>query len=155
MRIFSTITAEAHCDIPCGIYDPTPAKIAAKTVARMIQQIDELEVAPAQDKHAMDHYLQAVTRRVAVKEAHAELCKRELETLWSDFFKPEHLDQFPELHDVVWKTLKLASQCKQDIDAEAATKLVAGVDQIAKMFYDAKKAPERYEAYKLITDNLY
>ena len=36
-------TAEAHCDIPCGIYDPIAAKIAAQTVHKMVLRIQSLE----------------------------------------------------------------------------------------------------------------
>src|SRR3989344_991288 len=156
MSIFKMIRAEAHCDIPCGIYDPTPAKIAAKTVARMMAQITELAM-PTEpvSKQARDTYIQAITRRVRVKEEHAELCKRELAILWSDFFKQEHLEKYPHLHDLFWKTMKLASKCKQDMHQEDAAALVEGVDEIAKIFYEAKGAPEKFEAYKKITDTLY
>lgn len=153
---FSQITAQAHCDIPCGIYEPTPAKIAAKTVARMVEQIAATELPKDEnDKHAVDHYHNSTLRRIAVKEAHAEACKRELETLWSDFFKPEHLEKFPNLHDTFWKAVKLCSKNKQDIDAEAANQLVAAVDEIARAFYEAKGVPERFRAYQEITDKLY
>jgi nickel superoxide dismutase len=156
MEKLTTIRAEAHCDIPCGIYEPTPAKIAAKTVARMIEQIEELALpANISDKHALGAYLNSVTRRVKVKEEHAEICKRELEILWSDFFKPEHLEKYPDLHSLVWQTIKLTSKCKQDPHKEDAKKLLEGVDKIANIFYEAKGAPERFEAYKTITDNLY
>ena len=155
-NIFPIIEAEAHCDIPCGIYEPVVAKIAAKTVARMVDQIQTLEMpADPKDRHAAEHYQNGMARRVAVKEAHAESCKRELETLWSDFFKPEHLTKFPDLHDMFWKAAKLCSKNKQDIDKEAAEQLVAAVDEIAKMFYAAKGVPERFKAYQEITDHLY
>ncbi len=153
--LIPTITAEAHCDIPCGIYDPTPAKIAAKTVARMIEQIEGLAAPGSNDQHANLEYTNGVTRRIAVKEQHAEICKRELEILWSDFFKPEHLQTFPDLHDKFWKAAKLASKCKQGMDKQAAYDLIDAVDGIAEMFYQAKNAPQKYDAYKLITDTLY
>lgn len=154
--MFYTLEAEAHCDIPCGIYEPTPAKIAAKTVARMVDQLLELETPEDDaDDHAWLAYKNSSTRRIMIKEQHAEICKRELETLWSDFFKPEHLTDFPDLHDHFWKATKLASKNKQEIDPQAAQQLVTAVDQIAEMFYLAKKAPERYAAYQLLTDNLY
>lgn len=156
MQLFDTITAEAHCDIPCGIYDPTPAKIAAKTVARMVDQIIELEIPQdAEDKHAIDHYHHATMRRMMVKEQHAEICKHELEVLWSDFFKPDHLEKLPNLHATFWDAAKLCSKNKQEISKELATQLVQAVDYIAEMFYTTKGAPERYDAYKMITDNLY
>ena len=156
MKLIHAIRAEAHCDIPCGIYDPTPAKIAAKTVARMVEQINALPPPENQaDPLAVAAYQSALARRIIAKEQHAELLKRELEILWSDFFKPEHLEKFPNLHDLFWKTIKLASKLKQDPHQEDAAALLAGVDEIAEMFYAAKGAPEKFEAYKKITDTLY
>src|SRR5207245_9949589 len=88
------LVAHAHCDIPCGIYDPTPAKIAADTVAKMVEKIGQL------DKNATDLGTRAnFVRMVSVKEQHAEIVKKELQILWSDYFKPEHLEKFPKLHD--------------------------------------------------------
>jgi nickel superoxide dismutase len=129
-----TITAYAHCDIPCGIYDPTPAKIAADTVAKMVEKIGQLP------KDAMDSGTRnSFVRMVGVKEQHAELCKKELQVLWSDYFKPEHLEKFPKLHDTFWKALKLASKNKQNIDAQAAAELQAAVKEIGDMFWATKK----------------
>ena len=128
------ITAYAHCDIPCGIYDPTAAKIAADTVAKMVEKIDQLP------KDAMDFGTRNnFVRMVTVKEQHAELCKKELQVLWSDYFKPEHLEKFPKLHDSFWKALKLASKNKQSVDAKAASDLQAAVKEIADMFWASKK----------------
>lgn len=147
--------AHAHCDVPCGIYEPTVAKIAARTVARMTDQLEELAPPDWKDAHAVNAHHNAVTRRITVKEAHAETVKRELETLWSDFFKPEHLEKFPDLHDQFWKAIKLASTCKQEISQDHAADLLQAVDEIATMFYEVKGVPERYAAYQEITDNLY
>lgn len=158
-EFFPTVTADAHCDIPCGVYDPTPAKIAARTVMRMVEQMNELHPPVSFpkiiDEHAMKSFANSMMRRIAVKEAHAELCKKELLILWSDFFKPEHLEQFPNLHTLVWDAVKLCSKSKQEVNADAAQKLVEAVDAIAKIFYEAKKVPERYDAYKTITDKPY
>jgi len=150
-----SLVVSAHCDIPCGIYEPVVAKIAARTVARMTDQMLELELPDMTDKHAVDHYVSSVARRTAVKEQHAETCKRELETLWSDFFKPEHLEKFPDLHDKFWKAIKAAGTCKQETAKDHADELLTAVDEIAKMFYEAKGVPERFAAYQEITDNLY
>ena len=129
-----TVTAYAHCDIPCGIYDPTPAKIAADTVAKMVEKINAL------DKSAMDfNNRNNFVRMVTVKEQHAEICKKELQVLWSDYFKPEHLEKYPKLHDMFWKALKLASKNKQNVDAAAAGELQAAVKEIADMFWATKK----------------
>ena len=134
-RLFRPTTiAYAHCDIPCGIYDPTPAKIAADTVAKMVEKIGQLP------KDAMDPLSRNnFVRMVGVKEQHAELCKKELQVLWSDYFKPEHLEKFPKLHDSFWKALKLASKNKQNIDAAAAADLQAAVKEISDMFNASKK----------------
>ena len=155
-KIFSTISADAHCDIPCGVYDPTPAKIAAKTVARMVQQLGEIALPKDMiDPLSIATHANMIGRRIAVKEAHAELCKKELLSLWSDFFKPEHLEQFPNLHAMVWDAVKLCSKNKQEVNADSAQKLVDAVDALAEIFYEAKKVPERYEAYQTITDILW
>ena len=158
-NILPEIAAEAHCDIPCGIYEPTPAKIAAMTVLRMALQIGEL-TPPAGfplkvDIAAMKALQNSMARRIAVKEQHAELCKRELLILWTDFFKPEHLEKFSALHDTFWKAAKLCSKNKQEASEDAARELVAAVDEIAKIFYEVKGAPERYAAYQAITDKLF
>jgi len=129
-----TVTAYAHCDIPCGIYDPTPAKIAADTVAKMVEKIGAL------DKTATDLTTRGnFVRMVTVKEQHAEICKKELQVLWSDYFKPEHLEKYPKLHDMFWKALKLASKNKQTVDAQAAADLQAAVKEISDMFWATKK----------------
>jgi len=126
--------AYAHCDIPCGIYDPTAAKIAADTVAKMVEKITAL------DKNATDFTTRGnFVRMITVKEQHAEICKKELQVLWSDYFKPEHLEKFPKLHDSFWKALKLASKNKQNVDAQAATDLQAAVKEISDMFWATKK----------------
>jgi nickel superoxide dismutase len=140
------IEAWAHCDIPCGIYDPTPAKIAAKTVQRMVMQIQELM--PKNDIHG-------IVRRISVKEQHAQICKSELQILWSDFFKSEHLQKYPDLHEKFWKALKLCSKNKQEVNLESANELVKLVDEIAKIFYEAKNDPERFKSYQDITDKLF
>jgi nickel superoxide dismutase len=158
-KILPSISADAHCDIPCGIYDPTAAKIAAKTVERMVMQIEELtppEGFPqAFDIEAMKALQNMLVRRIRVKEDHAEQCKRELLILWTDFFKPEHLEKHPELHEIFWKAAKLCSKNKQEINDDAAKELVEVVDEIAKVFYEAKGAPEKYAAYKKITDTVF
>ena len=126
--------AYAHCDIPCGIYDPTPAKIAADTVAKMVEKINAL------DKAATDFTTRGnFVRMTLVKEEHAQICKKELEILWSDYFKPEHLQKYPNLHDTFWKAAKLCSKNKQNVDAAAASELQAAVKEISDIFWATKK----------------
>ena len=124
--------AYAHCDIPCGIYDPAAAKIAADTVAKMVEKIGGFA---GTDEANRNNFV----RSVAVKEEHAQICKRELLILWSDYFKPEHLEKYPNLHDTFWKAAKLCSKNKQSVDAKAAADLQAAVKEIADMFWATKK----------------
>jgi nickel superoxide dismutase len=78
-------------------------------------------------------------RCITTKEQHAEIVKREVQVIWSDYFKPEHLERYPDLHDRVWKILKLASKNKQNIDAQAAADLEAAVKEFADIFWSTKK----------------
>ena len=124
--------ARAHCDIPCGIYDPHEAETAAKTVSKMVELINGLE---GNDTG----HPQQVRPLVRVKEEHAEKVKREVQIIWSDYFKPEHLEANPDLHDKVWKLLKLAGKNKQNVDAEAAAQLEAAVKEFSEIFWATKK----------------
>ncbi len=125
---------DAHCDIPCGIYDPTPAKIAADTVAKMVEKIGQLQP-NATDATTRGNFV----RMIQVKEEHAQICKKELEILWSDYFKPEHIEKYPKLHDMFWKATKLCSKNKQNVDAAAAAELQGAVKEISEMFWATKK----------------
>lgn len=150
------ITAAAHCDIPCGIYEPIIAKIAAKTVLRMVKQLKELNLPQdLKDKDAFLEYLNFVSRRIAVKEEHSEIVKRELRILWGDFFKEEHLKKYPDLHNLFWKGMKLASKTKQSIDEETSQQLCQIIDEIAKIFYEVKNDPQRFKAYQEISEKLF
>lgn len=134
----------AHCDIPCGIYDPHTAQLAAKTVLTMVQKINELpkENPAVNDKQSLPSVegRNSFVRMVLVKEQHAELCKREILVLWTDYFKEEHLEKFPDLHDLVWKTTKLCSDNKRMVDEGKAKELIEAVDQIAEIFNETKKS---------------
>jgi nickel superoxide dismutase len=127
-------TVYAHCDVPCGIYDPHAAELAARTVARMVELIGQL---PAGSTAVADQ--QKFVRCVTVKEQHAEIVKHEISVIWSDYFKPEHLERYPDLHDRVWKILKLAGKNKQNVDAAAAAELEAAVKEFADIFWSTKK----------------
>lgn len=126
--------ARAHCDIPCGIYDPAQAQTAARTVARMVELIGQIDPASTSLEDR-----QKLIRCVNVKEQHAELVKHEVQVIWSDYFKPVHLEAHPDLHTKVWNLLKLAGENKQHIDAELAARLEAAVKEFADMFWATKK----------------
>ncbi len=143
-RIAPPSEAYAHCDIPCGIYDPHAAQIAALTVVRMVQLIGALQKpGDSASKEEWDTYAMQVSRYAAVKEEHAKIAEHEIIILWTDYFKPEHLEKHPNLHDVVWKTAKLTSTVKQQISMDAAQQLLAGTQQIADIFWDTKGVQTR------------
>lgn len=135
----------AHCDIPCGIYDPHGAQIAALTVIRMVQLMRDLPKPEASAaKEDWDKYAAQIARHQAVKEEHAKLCEHEIVILWTDYFKPEHLQKHSDLHDVVWKTTKLTSTVKQQpMNMEPAQQLLEGCQRIAEIFWDTKGVQTR------------
>lgn len=130
LDLFPAKVVYAHCDVPCGIYDPKVAQIAAATVLKMVQKLGEY---PESD-------LNNRVRAIWTKEEHARKCKEELLILWTDYFKPEHLEKFPNLHDTFWKAAKLCSKNKQHVEVQAAEELVKAVDEIADIFQKSKVA---------------
>ncbi len=129
-NILQPLTVHAHCDIPCGIYSEHPSQMAADTVLKMVEKIEAL---PKDDIHSL-------IRMTIIKEEHAELCKRELLILWTDYFKPEHLSKYPGLHDKIWNAAKLCSKNKQEISMEAAKSLQEAVHEIGHIFEETQKS---------------
>ncbi len=127
--------AYAHCDVPCGIYDPKFAQTAAATMLKMVEIIESID----QSAKTLNDRNKLI-RAIWTKEEHGRKCKEELMILWADYFKPEHLERFPNLHDTFWKTMKLVSKNKQEVNKQAAEELVKAVDEIADMFYQTKSA---------------
>jgi nickel superoxide dismutase len=123
--------ADAHCDIPCGIYDPHLMQIAALTVVRMNQLVDALEQDQAKAKNNLSRY-------ILVKEEHAELVKREARIIFGDYFKPEHVEKHKDLPDLFWNILKLAGKNKQELNGQAAQDLLAATQRFAEIFWDTK-----------------
>ncbi|MEM7026648.1 MAG: superoxide dismutase, Ni [Pseudomonadota bacterium] len=131
----SVASAEAHCDIPCKIYDPSSAQIAALTILRMVDLINETE-ANAGDKDTS--YLNSMARFIATKEEHGIKCKEEIRIIWGDYFKTPQFEKFPEIHDVTHGIMMLASQCKQNVDRDKAVALVEEVNKFAEIFWATK-----------------
>ena len=140
-RLLGIEPVYAHCDVPCGIYDPHGAQIAAKTVYAMDKKVSDLP-APGPNAAPQDHleYRNTLVRMVQTKEAHAQICKQELLILWSDYFKPEHLAAFPDLQDTFWKAAKLCSYNKQHVDLAKAQELIDAVAKISGIFHQAEAA---------------
>jgi nickel superoxide dismutase len=117
----------AHCDLPCGVYDPAQAMIEAQSVKAIMEKYG-----------GFDEYNK--TRAIIIKEERAELVKHHLTVLWADYFKPEHLEKYPDLHDKFWKAIKQASVCKHSLESAEGQKLIDQIDEIAKIFWETKKA---------------
>ncbi len=139
-RILPEETAYAHCDIPCGIYDPHYAQLAAHTVIRMDTLIGELtekgKESPTPEE--MEQYAHGIARYTEIKEKHAEICKHEVRILWGDYFKPDHAEAFPGLHDLVWHVMILGSKSKQTTDLQVGEDLLDAVNRIAEIFWKTK-----------------
>lgn len=133
IKLLPTKLVYAHCDVPCGIYDPKSVQIAAQTVLKMVQLIQDL---PTENPTVNDR--NKFVRCVLTKEDHAGKCKEELLVLWTDYFKAEHLVQFPNLHETFWKATKLCSKNKQEISLQSARELVRAVGEIAEIFAKSK-----------------
>jgi nickel superoxide dismutase len=124
--------AYAHCDIPCGIYDPYVVQRAAHTILRMTQLLIELK---SDDQKKMTHDIARMTK---VKEEHVNLLEEELDTLRNDYFKEEHFKTYSNLNDLFTTVLKSASKARQEINMEAAQETLSGVQEIAEIFFKTK-----------------
>jgi len=110
--------ARAHCDLPCGVYDPEQARIEAESCYRIVE------------KYAANEDPTFRTRAIAIKERQADLVKHHLDTLWHDYFKPEHLAAVPNLHQLFWDATKQVSKVKASTNLDDAKKLLELVDQV-------------------------
>lgn len=149
--------AQAHCDFPCGIYDPHLAQVAALTVMRMMDLMHELET--GHEEHHDLEFRNSMMRAIQIKEEHAELCKREVRVIWGDYFKQEHLDKYPELHGLVHKIMQLGSKGKQTAERKHAEDLLEKVNRFAEIYWETKnittkrvKAPYKPEAEMVLPD---
>ena len=120
----------AHCDLPCGVYDPAQARIEAESVKAIIEKYQ------ANEDPAFR------TRAIMIKEQRAELVKHHLWVLWTDYFKPPHFEKYPQLHTLFNEATKLAGAggTKGSVDVETADKLLAKIEEISKIFWETKQA---------------
>lgn len=131
MKLFGTVYA--HCDVPCGVYETDTMRNAAYTCMVMVQKIKALG-----GEASIEHDNNFI-RMVMTKEQHAEMVKHQVRILWGDYFKPEHLEIVPDLHDKVWQIMKQASTVKQTVDEEQAQKLIDQVNELADIFAKTKQ----------------
>lgn len=120
----------AHCDLPCGVYDPAQARIEAQSVKAVCE------------KYAASTDEAFRTRAVMIKEQRAELVKHHLWVLWTDYFKAPHFEKYPHLHQLFNEATKLAGAggSKGSLDVAVADQLIAKIDEIAEIFWETKKA---------------
>ena len=123
----STVVS-AHCDLPCGVYDPSQARVEAQSVKGM------------QEKYAGNEDPVFRTRAIAIIEERATLVKHHLAVLWHDYFKAEHFEKYPQLHMLINTTIKQASGTgtKSKVDPAEGQKLLDGIDEIATIFWETK-----------------
>ena len=134
-RLISTvlstpIVASAHCDLPCGVYDPAQARIEAESVKAIAE------------KYQANEDPEFRTRAILIKEQRAELVKHHLWVLWTDYFKPPHFEKYPQLHSLFNEATKLAgaSGAKGSVDPDVVEQLLGKIDEIAKIFWETKQA---------------
>lgn len=137
-RVAKFESAQAHCDIPCSIYDPSTAQIAALTVVRMIDLMEDAGANKADDGVS---YLNSMARYVASKEEHASQCKEEIRVIWGDYFKAAHVAEHPEIHDLAHSIMRLAGTCKQSVNRAKGEELVEAVNRFAEIFWSTKGLP--------------
>ena len=105
----NSIEVHAHCDGPCGVYDPASTRVAAEAVLSMTKKLIALTPPSSTDSEEWAAYSNTFARFVAVKEEQAKETKKEILILWTDYFKPVHLETYPDLHETIWKAAKLCS----------------------------------------------
>ncbi|MGC4803551.1 superoxide dismutase, Ni [Micromonospora sp. DT233] len=124
------VTASAHCDLPCGIYDPAQARIEAESVKAIAE------------KYQANTDPEFRTRALIIKEQRADLVKHHLWVLWTDYFKPAHFEKYPHLHTLFNEATKLAGAggAKGSVDPAKADELLGKIDEISKIFWETKQA---------------
>lgn len=127
-RVDAPQTAHAHCDLMCGVYDPAQARIEAESVLKACTK-----AADSDDPVFKD-------RALVIKEERAELVKHHLSVLWTDFFKPHHVEQFPDLHEKVWHAIKAAGEAKKSMDPSVAQNLIDRIEGIADVFWKTEES---------------
>ena len=132
------LKVHAHCDGPCGVYDPASARVAAEAVLSMTKKLIDLTPPQNNNSEEWSVYNNTFSRYVAIKEEQAKETKKELLILWTDYFKPIHLETYPDLHDIIWKASKLCSSCKVNIDQAQAEELMVFVEKIHNIFWESK-----------------
>ena len=128
-------TAYAHCDLPCGIYDPAQARIEAESVRAVQERYQNAEQMKGATQSLEDYH----ARALKIKEERAELVKHHLWVLWTDYFTPAHLEKYPQLHDIFWRATKEAGLAKRSQDPAQGQKLLDAIKEIDTIFWATKQ----------------
>ncbi len=126
----------AHCDLPCGVYDPAQARIEAESVKAVQTRYQDPESFKSKGETLEDYR----ARCLVIKEERADMVKHHLWVLWTDYFKPEHLEKHPQLHDLFWSATKEAGLAKKAQDPAQGQKLLDLIGEIDTIFWETKKA---------------
>jgi len=131
-NLFKIEEVKAHCDVPCGIYDPSTAQIAALSVIRMIDLMEGLKKSDSLE------YTNTISRHIAVKEEESEKVKHEIRIIWGDFIKPPQVEQFPQIHTIAHNIMVLGSTNRQHVSRIKAVELLEEVNKFAEIFWKIK-----------------
>lgn len=131
-----TETAYAHCDLPCGVYDPAQARIEAESVKAVQERYQKADSMKSAAESVEDYR----ARCLSIKEERANMVKEHLWVLWTDYFKPPHVEKYPQLHQLFWDATKEAGLAKKSQDPAQGEKLLGLIKQIDTIFWETKKA---------------
>jgi nickel superoxide dismutase len=127
-------TAQAHCDLPCGVYDPAQARIEAESIRAIQERYQDADSKKSAGETADDYR----ERCLQIKEERADLVKHHLWVLWTDYFKPNHLESNPQLHDLFWRATKAAGDSKRSTDPSQGQELLDLIKEIDTVFWETK-----------------
>ena len=133
--MFKIEEVSAHCDIPCGVYDPGAAQYAALSVIRFIDLINEMSDSTMSNKDDLAKF----TRLVQQKEEHSIIAKNEIAVIWGDYFKVPQIEKYPSVHDLVHSIMMDGSKCKQGLHREDGLSLLTKINEFAEMFWATKE----------------
>ena len=143
--MFNISKVQAHCDIPCKVYDPAVIQYSALSIVRFIDLInDEVD-----ESEMNSNNISQLSRLIAVKEQHAKEVKSEVATIWGDYFKEPQITEYPEIHELVHSIMQLASKCKQNTKREDGVELLKKINKFTEIFWETKgvKTEKKYAPY--------
>ena len=143
--MFKINKVQAHCDIPCKVYDPSVIQYSTLSIVRFIDLINE----EIKDAELNSNNIAQLSRLVAVKEQHAKEVKSEVATIWGDYFKEPQISKFPDVHTIVHEIMQLASKCKQENNRENGVELLKRINKFTEIFWETKgvKTEKKYAPY--------